>query len=93
MNADRRRRINEAMNTISEVISDLEDIRDDEDEAYNGMPENLQNSERGENSQDAIGALEAAIESLSEIDGCYVTATEPGDNLPPPSAFGNEVSV
>lgn len=61
MNASRRKRIEEAKGI-------LESVRDEEQEAYDNMPENFQNGERGEKSQAAIDALENAISELEGIE-------------------------
>ena len=46
------------------VVADVESIRDDEQEAYDNMPESFQQGERGEQSQAAIEALEASIDMI-----------------------------
>lgn len=53
------------------VVGQIEEVRDEEQEAYDNMPESLQNGEKGELAQAAIDAMESAIsdiEGLSEID-------------------------
>ena len=52
---------------IEKVIDELEKIRNDEQDYFDNMPENLQYSERGEKSEFAIDALEFAIDQLQEI--------------------------
>lgn len=71
MNNERRKRIVNAIYKIEELI---QNILDEEQEAYDNMPENLQGSERGiiseeaqENLDSAIDALEEAISYLEEI--------------------------
>jgi seryl-tRNA synthetase len=51
-----------------EVKTVLEGLRDEEQEAYDNMPESFQNGEKGEKAQAAITAMEEAISSLEEID-------------------------
>ena len=54
--------------TLKECIRELEDIRMDEEIAFDGMPENLQSSMRGEESEEALDSLQDAIDYLDEID-------------------------
>lgn len=63
MNKERRRRIVDAIKKIESLV---QDILDDEQEAYDNMPENLQYSDNGLASEEAQENLEAAIESLEE---------------------------
>lgn len=46
------------------VESDIESIQDDEQEAFDNMPESFQQGERGEASQAAIEALQSARDML-----------------------------
>lgn len=63
MNKARRNIIQGSINYIERI---LQDVLDEERDAFENMPENLQNSERGQISQDAQENLEAAIEALEE---------------------------
>lgn len=68
MNKVRRAKISAVINIINDkVTSELEDILNDEQEAFDNMPEGLQCSERGEQSEEAIGILEDVLSSLEEI--------------------------
>ena len=74
MNKVRRTQIQRVSDSISNIIAEIETIRDEEDEARESMPENLVGSERQETSevasdtlQDTIDLLEEAVERLSEI--------------------------
>lgn len=53
---------------IEEIKEDLQNVLDEEEEAYENLPESIQGSERGEQMQEYIEALEAAIDSLDELD-------------------------
>lgn len=53
---------------IEEIKEDLQSVLDEEEEAYENLPESIQGSERGELMQEYIEALEAAIDSLDELD-------------------------
>ena len=74
MNKVRRTQIQRVSDSISNIIAEIETIRDEEDEARESMPENLVCSERYETSevasdtlQDTIDLLEESVERLSEI--------------------------
>ena len=79
MNAKRRNAINSIINDLidkfeeikAEAIDQLSEIRDEEQEAYDNLPETLQDSERGENMQNCIDALESFMSDLEymEIEG------------------------
>ena len=71
MNKHRRKQVAKA---IREIETRVQGILDDEQDAYDNMPENLQESENGiisveaqENLDAAIEALEDAISYLEEI--------------------------
>ena len=60
--------------SISNIIAEIETIRDEEDETRESMPENLVGSERYATSevasdtlQDTIDLLEESVDRLSEI--------------------------
>ena len=79
MNAKRRNAIESVVNELiekfeeikAEAIDQLSEIRDEEQEAYDNLPEALQESERGENMQNCIDALEYFMSDLEnmEIEG------------------------
>ena len=67
MNKERRERIRGIMSTIKVVTEEVEKIKDDEEFAYDNMPGTLQYSMRGEDSQEAIEALDNALDQLCEV--------------------------
>lgn len=79
MNTKRRNAIESVINELiekfeeikAEAIDQLSEIRDEEQEAYDNLPEALQDSERGENMQNCIDALEYFMSDLEnmEIEG------------------------
>lgn len=50
-----------------EIKTELENVRDAEQEAFDNMPEGLQQGERGQASEQAISDLEVAITAIEEI--------------------------
>ena len=63
MNNKRRKEIANAIRQIENVVSS---ILDDEEEAFDNMPESLQYSERGDMSQEAQDNLSGAVDALEE---------------------------
>lgn len=66
MNAQGRKEIAKYIASLNEIKDKLESMRDDEEMKYDNMPEGLQDSERGEQMQEAIDALENACTGLDE---------------------------
>ena len=66
MNKERRKRIADAISAISKIETLIQNILDDEQEAYDNMPEGLQISENGMISEEAQENLDSAIEALEE---------------------------
>lgn len=64
MNKIRRKEIAKAIELIEQAREILEAVNDEEQEALDNMPENLQGSERYEYSEECISTLEDAIEAL-----------------------------
>lgn len=77
MNAARRKQIKAIVARLGAVSdlgledlkADLETIRDEEQEAYDNMPEALQAGERGVASEAAVSALDDVINALEEAIG------------------------
>ena len=74
MNDVRRRRINELKTEIDfankdrkEASKKLSAILNEEQDAFDNMPEGLQSSYRGMCSEDAIDSMEEASEKLDEV--------------------------
>ena len=66
MNKERRKKIEEAVDTIFDLKETLEEVKDEEGDARLNLPESLQNSERGEQMQEYVDMLYDAITSLDE---------------------------
>lgn len=52
---------------LSEILDIVTRIRDEEEEKYYNLPENLQGSERGDHFQEGIDKLYEIISSLEEL--------------------------
>jgi methyl-accepting chemotaxis protein len=66
---------NELVIAIEEAKSEIETVKDEEQEAYDNMPESLQNGDRGQVVQQAIdsmeeasGNLDVAVEALNNLE-------------------------
>lgn len=84
MNNTRRKQIAALAQRLSGAIAGLEDIRSDiemvkeeEQEYLENMPESMQDGDKGMNAQAAIDYLEQAYDALSElIDGDAISTLE-----------------
>lgn len=68
MNKERRKRLAEAFEKIGEVREILEGVKDEEQEAYDNLPENFQNGERGEEMQNYIEMIDEACGYLEDAE-------------------------
>lgn len=68
MNKERRKAIQAALAKLAEARSELEMVRDEEQEAFDALSESFQSSERGEAMQAAIDNLEQACSQVEEAE-------------------------
>lgn len=76
MNEERRKKLKEATRLLSEAKSIIDEIKIDEEEAYENLPEAMQNSDKGEKAQAAIEALSEAYDACENAEGNIDTAAE-----------------
>ena len=67
MNAQRRKSIQEVIDQLTDLQSTVENLKDEEQEAYDNLPENLQGSERGEAMSESADNLDSAYNSIDEV--------------------------
>lgn len=67
MNKQRRKAIDAVREKLEELLEELEAIKDEEQEAFDNLPESLQDSERGDKMTEAIENLEYTIDYIEEI--------------------------
>ena len=67
MNKQRRQKIRDVRKEIENCKENLQKILDEEQDCFDNMPENLQGSMRGSDSEDAIDTMENCIEDLESI--------------------------
>ena len=65
MNKLRRKSLQEIFDKLSDLREEIESIKDEEDESRENMPENLQGSERYEQSETASYNMDEAMEYIS----------------------------
>jgi len=77
MNKQRRNRIAEALELISQARDILEEVKDEEQESYENLPESLQYGERGEQMQENVDSFLAKytdeLPDTDELDGDSTT--------------------
>ena len=76
MNKTRRKAIDTLMARLEDLRLDVEYLQEEEQEAFNNIPESLQESEKGEKIQESIDALEEALSNLEEAIENLNTAIE-----------------
>lgn len=66
MNAERRKALNSVIDKINDAMSELEGLRDEEEEYKDNMPENMHGSERYENAESAVSNMQEAYDQLED---------------------------
>ena len=66
MNEERRKQLRIWSKKQRGLKDELESILWDEQNSYDNIPENLQNSQRAEDSEEAISQIEEAVENIEE---------------------------
>ena len=72
MNAQRRKQLERIEALITEARSLLEEVVTEEKDAYDNMPESIQNSERGETMSDNLSQLEDMVANLEEAEDILI---------------------
>ena len=67
MNKARREALAKIGEAIEEAKSDIEMLRDEEQEYLDAMPESLQSSEKHDIAENAVSSMDDAINSLEEV--------------------------
>ena len=65
MKKDRWKRLEGIYEKLIEIYEELDAIIDEEQEAYDNMPESLQDSEKGERMYEGIDSLESAKDDIN----------------------------
>lgn len=67
MNKDRRKQLKNAIDKLQDVVYLLNDVKDDEDFAFNNLPEGLQCSMRGQDMEENINELEESVDAIGDV--------------------------
>lgn len=67
MNTERRKRLTDAIAYINRAVRIIEDVRDDEQDSFDNLPESLQSGDRGMLMEECIQGMD---EVLEELDSC-----------------------
>ena len=67
MNKIRRNELGNILERLDALMCDLETIKDNEQEAYDNLPESLQSSDRGDLMCENIDDLESAYDNLQDV--------------------------
>lgn len=69
MNKSRREELFDVTDLLDQAIDRLSEIRDDEQDAFDSLPEGLQYSTRGDAMQDAIDTLDGFEDAIVSLRG------------------------
>lgn len=67
MNNQRRKILNKIAEGIENLQYELEEVINEERDSFDNMPENLQDSDRGRISEEAIDIMEEAASALEDV--------------------------
>ena len=67
MNKERRKQLNRLLETLADAEQDLSAILEEEQNAFDNLPEGLQGSEMGVTMEEGISTLEDCVDSLQDI--------------------------
>lgn len=76
MNAERRKRLEAVIGLLEQAKDTLSGVREEEQSAYDNLPESLQNGDQGEKMQVAVDECETAETSIEEAIDSITTAKE-----------------
>ena len=76
MNKNRRAKISEAVSILETALKIVEVVRDEEQDCFNNMPENLESSYRYEKMENAVDRLDDAVSSIEEARDALEEAAE-----------------
>lgn len=66
MNRERRKRIKNLQDSLCEIQSELQDLIDEENEAFDNLPEQFQDGDRGQQMQEYITYMEDSLSNIEE---------------------------
>ena len=66
MNKQRREKLSQVSSLLKRAVSVVEQVKDEEQDSFDNLPENLQNGDRGEAMEEAVSELEQAVDLINE---------------------------
>ena len=67
MNAERRKKLKNVIDNLNAALSSIEEIKDEEQDSYDNLPEGIQDGERGDQMQENIDNLDTAYNDLDDV--------------------------
>lgn len=67
MNNARRKALNSIIERLEDLKGDLQTVLDEEQDAFDNLPEGLQMSERGETMETAIDNMAEAVDAFDDL--------------------------
>lgn len=67
MNNKRRKEVSKVVDALTEISQTLSILAEEENEAFDNLPESLQESSRGDDMQEWIDRLEGAQATIDEV--------------------------
>jgi DNA repair exonuclease SbcCD ATPase subunit len=77
MNNARRKQIAELISKVNTLQEEIQQVLDDENDYFENVPENLQNSEKYQSSETSISNLEDARDNLEAVEESLTQAADP----------------
>lgn len=68
VNRARRKKLTDALELIAQAKDILDEVKGEEQEAFDNLPENFQYGERGEQMEEYISDIEEAFDNLEEAE-------------------------
>ena len=75
MNNTRRKEIQDVLNELADLRSRVDTLHGEEQEAYDNMPESLQQSERGQAAENAASGVGNALSAFDAVASSLNAAT------------------
>ena len=66
MNKQRRKTLAGVKDLLSQAVTLVDQVRSEEQDAFDNLPENLQDSDRAANMEEAISELEEAMDCIND---------------------------
>ena len=76
MNNTRRKHLRDLIEQMEGIKSEIEEIRTEEEEYYNNMPEAFQDGDKGDRAQTVIEYLDEAMTAAGDVIENLTSATE-----------------